>query len=331
MTRDEAARSATPRKPFCFVVGCPRSGTTLVRAMLDSHPDIALPPESYFVVDMGRKLRRYERGGTFNAERFLNHLCAHRWFRKWGLGQEEVARSFQLRPPRDFSDAVRLAFSTYAAERGKDRYGDKTPNYVLRLRLLAALFPEARFLHVIRDGRDVASSLLDSEMGLRSLSEAALSWRLHVGRGRSAGPALGPDRYMEIRYEDLVSDPESHLRRVCTFFELTFDPMMLRYHERASSLVANFGRPQIHSGLFLPPTLGVRDWRNELSPADVARFESLAGDLLDACGYKRATSRRTLDRIHRSERQLRWGSRRLVSRAVDAIKPQLSARTRVSR
>lgn len=321
MTSQMNGRSVVSRPPFCFVVGCPRSGTTLLRAMLDSHPDIALPPESYFVIDMGRRRRRYEAAKGFQTERFVRDLLTHRWFRKWGLKDEDVSRSYRERSPRDYSDAVRLAFSLYAAERGKGRYGDKTPNYVLRMPLLASLFPEARFVHVIRDGRDVASSLLDSDLGLRNLSEAALSWRFHAGRGRSAGRSLGPDRYMELRYEDLVRDPEASLRGVSGFFDLTFDPVMLRYHERAANLVAQFNRPEIHRRLSLPPTQGIRDWRNDLSGADVSRFESLAGDLLAACRYERVTHPRTLDPIRRWERQLRWTGRRSIGRAAEAFKP----------
>jgi hypothetical protein len=181
-------------------------------------------------------------------------------------------------------------FSLYASCRGKPRYGDKTPVYVLTMPMLAALFPEARFVHVIRDGRNVALSLMEMEHGPRELAQAALYWKRHVRRGRRAGAQLGPSRYREVRYEDLLGRPDDAVAELCRFLNLDVDPSMLRYFERANELTDRFTDHQLraHRHLALPPTVGLRDWRDQLSADDVVVVEALVGDLLGELGYERA-------------------------------------------
>ena len=126
-------------------------------------------------------------------------------------------------------------FALYTSRQGKARYAEKTPINVLHIELLADVFPEARFIHLIRDGRDVALSYLDTDFGASSLPEAAVQWRRFVRKGRRSGARVGAHRYQEVRYEDLVADPDTVLRSLCEFIDLPFDPSMLRYHERAGS------------------------------------------------------------------------------------------------
>ena len=269
---------------FPFVVGSGRSGTTVLRAMLDSHPELAVPPESHFVAAMARA--GYGQGDAFDTPAFLRDLAANRWYRRWELPDEQVRAAVTAAAPQGLADAVRAVYREYAATRGKPRYGDKTPPYVLNLPLLGGLFPEARFVHVVRDGRDVALSLLDVEFGPDSFPEAVVWWRRSVSRGRAAGARLGPGRYREIRYEELVDDPEEVLRALCPFLGLDFDPAMLRYHERADEVVANVGRPEQHAGVRNAPTRGVRDWRRSTTEEQQQAFEALAGGLRAELGYE---------------------------------------------
>jgi Sulfotransferase family len=269
--------------PFPFIVGYGRSGTTLLRAMLDAHREVAIPDESHFVVPMLSLRRRYERTDGFDVDRFTADLMAHFGFRGWGLPPEEAMAAFRAEPPRSVPEGLRAAYRLYAMHHGKPRYGDKTPIHVLHVPLLARGFPEARFVHLIRDGRDVACSYKDQSFGPRNVVEAAIRWKRAVRRGRAAGLRLGPGRYLELRYEALVSDAEASLREVCGVADLAFDPKMLRYFE--DHRVAS-ERPH-YRNVARPPTPGLRDWRREMAPADVAAFEAIAGGLLEEFGYRR--------------------------------------------
>lgn len=275
---------------FPFFVGCGRSGTTLMRAMFNAHPAMAVPYESYFLAPMGRaeSRRHYETEAGFAVDSFVRSLQCEPGFRQWGIPEEALGMALLHPPPRDYPDAARRVFALYASLQQKPRYGDKTTLYVLNIALLAELFPEARFVHIIRDGRDVALSWLDTgwDFGPQTIEEAALYWRYHVKRGQRSGRALGAERYREVLYEDLLRDPPGGLKTLCEFLELDFDPRMLAYPERAAELLGTMPRPQHHQHLRLPPTKELRSWRRDMPRDDVAHFESLAGSVLEDLGYE---------------------------------------------
>ena len=176
--------------------------------MLTSHPDLAVPAESYFIVSMSAQRKRYEHTRTFRRDLYVADLGDHRWFRQWDLPIENVVKELNRRPhASDISDAFRRTYAAYAQAEGKSRYGDKTPAYVLRIPYVSEMFPESRFVHLIRDARDVAASLTQVHFGPDSIVEAAFFWMSHVEAGRHAGSTLGPDRYLEVKYEDLASRP----------------------------------------------------------------------------------------------------------------------------
>jgi hypothetical protein len=182
-------------------------------------------------------------------------------------------------------------YACYAAHAGKPRYCDKTPGYVLHLDTLDSLFLEARFVHLVRDGRDVALSLREiDEWGPSKVAGAAKYWVEHVQAGRDRAARLGRERYLEVRYEDLVAEPETTLRSVCAFMDLPFDPCMLSYYERADEVMAAIALPQHHERIRKPPTRDLRSWRTEMAPDDVATFEAIAGPLLHELGYELANS-----------------------------------------
>lgn len=296
----EVAVFGPPTVPAIFpmIVGRGRSGTTLLRAILASHPDLAIPEESHFIA-MLRRPRRYERPDGFAVERFAEDISGVWWMRRWGLSEPEVRAALEAAAPRNCRDAIRALYRLYARREGKGRYGDKTPIYVLHIAFLARLFPEARFVHVIRDGRDVALSFLDASFGPSTIAEAAWSWRRAVRRGRSAGRRLGSGRYLEVRYEELVADPERSTRHVCDFIGLPFEERMLRYFEQGDRLLVGIDNPHEHTSIMLPPTKGLRDWRRQMSKADVSVFEAIAGDLLSELGYERSNGSPSLGtRIH---------------------------------
>jgi hypothetical protein len=278
---------------FPFFVGSGRSGTTLVRAVFDSHPDLAIPDEVSFVIRYARPhyALRYGWPRRFDVAACTDLILANAAFRRWGLPREDVTAALSdPPPPQDFPDAVRRLYALWARRQGKPRYGDKTPMHVLHISRLARMFPEARFVHVIRDGRDVALSYLGVDWGPSTVEDAAVEWRRRVRAGRRAGRRLGPDRYREICYEDLVVAPERVVRDVCGFIALPWDDALLRYHERAGEVIGATRFPTAHQRLRLPPTPGLRDWRRDMDPVDVERFEAVAGPLLVDLGYERVTA-----------------------------------------
>lgn len=273
------------RTPF-FIVACARSGTTLVRAMLDRHPEVAIAPESHFIPELWKRRRRYgPQGRVERPDVFLRDLVSHPRFRYWNVPRELLREDLRrLGPGASFADAVTAPHRAYAEWKGKPRWGDKTPDYVGTLPLLASLFPDARFVHILRDGRDVALSMMDLGRLHRGPASPALFWARRVRRGRADGSALGPERYTELRYEDLIDDPDGVMRSLCRFLDLAFDPAIVEHRAGASAMVPEALR-WMHRNLDRPPTKGLRDWRTEMSPRDAARFQAVAGSTLAGFGY----------------------------------------------
>ncbi|MGH2727706.1 MAG: sulfotransferase family protein [Actinomycetota bacterium] len=290
------------RSPI-FVVGCARSGTTMLRAMLDAHRELAIPPESHFIPAMWRVRRRYGHPGPVDASRMASDVVSTFRFGEWGIPADAVRRRVDTLERPSFADAIDAVFLAYAGEHGKSRWGDKTPNYALDLALLADLFPDARFVHLVRDGRNVALSLLQMPWWPNTLPEAAQVWSHWTRKARSDGRALGPERYLEVRYEDLVDDPGASLRSVCAFAGLPYREEMLAYPESANGN----GTPDYHRNAQRPPTRGLRDWTRDMSQEDVALFEALAGEQIRAMGYSPA-----FDRLPRAVR-LRASTARIVT------------------
>lgn len=283
--------AATLPPTFPFIVARGRSGTTLLRAMFDAHPQLAIPHESHFVIQFAGRRGVFERAGGFDVERFTRELFRHWAFRRWDLPEDEVRRAYAAAPPADFPAAIRGLYAAFAGHRGKTRYADKTPSYVLHVDALGSLFPEAKIIHLLRDGRDVALSYLATDFGSQTLGMAAISWDRYVRAGRDAGTRLGADRYREVRYEDLIRDPEEVLTGLCEFVGLDFDDRMLRFHERAGSVLKGISHVEHHQNLKRPLTSGLRDWRRDMPPRGAEVFDVLAGDLLDELGYGRSTDR----------------------------------------
>lgn len=277
-----SSERALAERPF-FIVGCPRSGTTLVRLMLDCHPRLAVPGESHFVVGLAGRRFRLGRRPMEAVERILTH---HR-FRAWHLDPGLVRAEVACRRPRTYPEAVRAVFGAYARAHGKARWGDKTPGYVNHIPLLARLFPDAQFVHVIRDGRAVAASVATMHFGPDDPVAAGYWWKKRVALGLVHGRPLGPDRYHELRLEELVRDPEATMRRLLAFLGEEWSDAVLDHRRRAEEFLAAGGptRARIHPNVVRPPTAGLRDWRAGLTPHEQRMVEAACGWPLVALGY----------------------------------------------
>jgi hypothetical protein len=285
-----------PGFPVPFVVGAPRSGTTLLRLMLDAHPEVAIPGETHFIHDVIRMFRR----GRPSAAAVADHLVAHHRWGDFHLDEDELRRRIAAVRPLTAADAIRAFYRLYADKQGKPRWGDKTPGYVKNMRPIANALPEAHFIHLLRDGRDVALSVIPLNWGPDNVERAAEVWRERVRRARAQRSRL--PYYMEVRYEDLLVDTEGALRAVCDFIDLHFDPSMLAYHERAGERLREKERDLVRPSRTVQPAASrmashalakrppqpdrVARWRKEMSPEDLAVYERIAGDLLVDCGYE---------------------------------------------
>lgn len=269
-----------------FIIGVHRSGTTLLRFMLSSSPRIYIPPESDFIPRFfGRNPT--EEMSCARIERVLKIIFNdYRFVKEW-QGKPPIPRSFiaamPKRTPAAFLDTL---YNMYAEQHGAVRWGDKTPIYTSYMDLIHQIFPDARFIHIIRDGRDVALSMLDKwkhEIHI-DIYFTARNWVRRVRQAQVSGGCLGRDLYYELHYEDLVADPEVQLASLCDFLDEPFMPEMAKPHLLARR---QFQAGDFHAAVRRPPNMTrIRRWQDEMSRADLRLFQSIAGPMLSKLGYE---------------------------------------------
>lgn len=256
--------------------------------MLTAHPDVAIPPESRFLRRLETWWAQCTKAGGFDP--IVATKAIDRHLERMGIPRDRVLnRLSELTDPSP-EQAVDAIFGVYAESEGKPRWGDKTPENVERLSMLGRLLPAARFVHIVRDGRDVVLSQLQQAFGPKSIWGCAHQWRRLVSLGRRTGNDLGPGRYYELRYEDLVVSPEVELRSLCAFLGLEFDPRMISFNRDARQKLPDVERRH-HAHIHLSLQNSLRDWRTQMNPRDVELFEVVGGGLLSEIGYERAFPR----------------------------------------
>jgi hypothetical protein len=267
-----------------FIVACDRSGTTMLRLILDRGPDLAIPTESAIIVDFANVRARYGRLDTDAAfDRLAGDVWRHPKIVQWGLAGGPPDRG-GLTGEAAYRRAIEAPFAAYAAEREKPRWGDKTPLYVQHLDEVRRVFPEARIVVLVRDGRDVALSLMGVPFGPGNVWAAARMWRSAVEAGeRAAG--RWPEDVLAIRYEDLVDAPERVIREVCEFAGISYSPAMLAIEETPAGRLAA-GQEAWFSRISEGISRGsVGRWHREMPRDRIALFQAEAGDALVRHGY----------------------------------------------
>jgi sulfotransferase family protein len=286
----------TSVNPYLFIVGAPRSGTRLLGRLVNAHPDIAVIHEARFVPGWFRHRRGVTHEGFVTPE-LVEKLAQFERFEQLEVEREQLEQLVAGREQLSYSAFVTGLFDLHGNALGKRLVADKSPRYVRNLPTLHELWPRARFVHLLRDGRDVALSVLSWKKVVERgelvanlptweedhTTTVALWWERLVRLGREDGSALGPALYHELRYEELVADPAAECKSLCAFLDVPYDERMLRYHEGTEA------RRSRHASR--PPTPGLRKWRAQMPPEEIKRFEASAGGLLEELGYPRAFPR----------------------------------------
>lgn len=249
-----------------FVVGARRSGTNWLQRIVTAHPGIAgMPTESYL----------FSHGMAALSERF--HEVAPDWPKP---GYSFMPRKALLEAIRQFTDRV-FAETLDALAPDATHLVERTPWHVYHLELIGDVYREAPIVHIIRDGRDVARSLLSQEWGPDKMEAAAEEWRSSVTAGRTAGASL--PNYFEVSYERLLAEPAAGIRSLYEQLGLELAPDLLE-HARLEALSTFNVDPAF-------PTVGSGKWRNAIAPRELRTFDRIAGALLEELGYEREAPR----------------------------------------
>jgi Sulfotransferase family len=267
-------------KPPIFIVGCPRSGTTLLTQMLDRHPSLAVCKETHFERLVYRRRKAFGDLSDLSRRRVLiAEYLASRPMQRAGLDSPELADRLS-REATSYKAMFTSIIRYYADSQDKPRCGEKTPHHALFLETLCEWFPNAVILHMIRDPRAAVASLQNARWAPNSVVTNARTWVKHSQEARRFRDRPG---YLEIRYEKLVSDPAGELNRVCAFLGEDYSPAML-VPERAVAQLREDGLRRYQTAV---TSSRLEVWRKELTTSQVAQIEWVVGRGLEDFGYAR--------------------------------------------
>jgi hypothetical protein len=277
--------AALPNNPF-FIIGSGRSGTTLLRLMLAAHSRLTIPPETWFLIPLVEQLPHRDVLTSEQVEQAIDIITQHYRWPDLEIESDELARLARGLPEPTVRGVADLIYDRLAARDGAPRWGDKTPPYAKIAPEIVELYPDAQFIHLVRDGRDVSISMYRKRWWGRWLIENTSEWRESMGWMKRNREVLDSDRILEMRYEDLVLDTEGTARRVCEFLGEEFEPAMLAWQETVDQKVP--GREMdIHQKLYKAPS---RDdtyrWKRELAAPRVFMVEAYLREELIQEGYE---------------------------------------------
>lgn len=272
--------------PF-FIVGSGRSGSTLLRLMLCSHSRITIPPETWYLQPL---LQRFAAEAVLDAAETDSAVAIitqhYRWPDQKFDAQEFRRGVSQIAAPR-LRDVVEVVYRWHMDGQGKARWGDKTPVYIEILPELARMFPDARFIHLVRDGRDVAKSHQAAGWYGDWLHDNTREWTRALDCGRRWAATDLRERILQVRYEQLILEAEATLRGICQFIGEEFEPQMLSWEQQVDEQIPDRER-RIHTKL--KRRSGPDDvarWKREMTGRELFVAEAFMGAHLSRAGYER--------------------------------------------
>ena len=281
--------------PLFFIVGRPRSGTTLLRVLFEAHPNVLIPPESPFIISLYKKYGKVTSWDEPTIKEFCEDIFRQRYFDKWLIEKERLYNSLmEVKGENTFQTMVRKVCLTYSSVFEKDEIlliGDKNPAYSLFIHRIHKLFPEARIIHITRDYRDNYLSLIKVNFEVPIVPLVIYRWKFAYRRMQKL-KNLYPELIYSLKYEDLASEPERNFEKICQFLDIDYDPSVMSFYHKKSEVEKAYSGSddlnQIHQSLFNPiSTVRINLWQTEMSPRDIRIADLVAGKSAEKAGYKR--------------------------------------------
>ena len=267
-------------KPI-FIVGCERSGTTVIRLILHTHPNIAIPPQTkilkklykrrFIFRDLSKKQNR-----SRIAEYVLTNYDKKTKLVDLGVDPQSIHQKIQS-SGNSIGAIGAIIFQEYAKKHHKLRWGDKRPYYIKYLRQLLQLFPDAQIIHIVRDPRDVVASLLSMPWWKKDLISSILNWKEAIHKGSIMKKQLSSDQYFELRYEDFIDNPEQWVKQICRFLNEDYYPHMLQFQTTAETAVPEYKMKWHSATRQVLSSKSIGRWKNDLSQKEVCIIENITG------------------------------------------------------
>ncbi len=280
--------------PFFFILGRPRSGTTLLRTLFDAHPGICIPPECKFILDLYPKYGRKTNWQEKDLLVFLGDLLQQWRFDTWkidaGRLKEDLLKCTGNAPYGRICKTVYLNYRSFFEKNEILLFGDKNPGYTIYTRRLLKIFPDAKFIQILRDPRDNFVSVKDVDFELPVPSLVATKWKLFY-RSVKKMENRYPDRFRTVKYEDLVDDPDREMKALCEFLGIPYHAGMLDFYKKEDEIFKVYPREFItryHANLVKQVNKSRSGiWKEKLTPKEIRLVDQAVGKIAEEAGYQR--------------------------------------------
>jgi hypothetical protein len=285
--------------PFFFIIGRSRSGTTLLMTLFDAHPHVIMPFESPFILVLSRRYAHLHYWNKDDLLRFFNDLQSISWkFDSWGMDREKLkADLLSLEGEVDFATVCKVVHYNFQSVFPKEKIqviGDKNPKYSLKLKEIHQLFPDAKYIHIIRDYRDHLYSMLKVNFLDSIIPQIIYQWA-YAARLAQKYSKKYPENFYNLRYEDLASKPEESFGKLCDFLGITYTEDVFKFQEKKDEIskqVNNEAFESGHTSLFNPiDTRRTNTWQDKLSSKEIKIAEWIAHPIARKYGYNKSTKR----------------------------------------
>jgi hypothetical protein len=280
--------------PMFFILGRPRSGTTLLRTLFDAHPNVATPIECAFIMNMSNKYGKITHWTSDDLLSFYEDVQKHIKFDTWNIDLERLKRDLlSCEGECTFQTICKVVYLDYVSLFPKEEIkwiGDKNPVYATYTPLMLKLFPEAKFIHLLRDPRDNIISLKNVDFEGPFTALLAYRWQ-HSARKLHYIKKKHKSQFYTIRYEDLVKEPQKYYREMCDFLSLPYYDHVFEFYKKQEEAIKQFKTDKImkyHKSLLNPINTGKVDlWKTQLPDRDIRIAEFVCGRWTKRYGYER--------------------------------------------
>ncbi len=268
-----------------YITARGRTGTTMLATMLNAHSEIAVPNEGLFMLNLYHKYRKIKYWDLILIQRYVDDIFAEEYMQGWKIDPKDLTEYLQTMPKnssyREVNEAVYRFYALSQNKSDSALLGDKNPTYALLIDEILCIDPDAKFIHLVRDYRDNVLSYQQVQFDLRTTAPLAYRWRrfnVQIEKHKAAHP----EKFLFVRYEDMVENPQKELSRICNFLTVTFEEEMLNFYQKQENL------PNYHQNLKNPPNKkNIKKWKKQMVNWDILICDSICGELGESYGYTR--------------------------------------------
>lgn len=276
--------------PFFFIIGRPRSGTTLLQSLFDAHPDVVIPPESLVIMRLFNKYGHHKKLKLPDPEIFVKELQTINKFEAWPIDTNKLISDMK-NFNGDFHSLIKTVYSCYKTPFLKEPvkiFGDKNPHHSLNLKKIFKIFPEAKIIYIIRDYRDHILSVKRVRLLFESTTISAYRWKRSLISISKLKKKFA-DSFFTLRYEDFVENPNTEMQKMCEFLHIDFRPAVFDFYKKDFVLPSKLSLETFnlfHSALLKPiNNSAVGKWREFLPLKDVQIADYICGSKGTEYGY----------------------------------------------